>query len=71
MEDQPAAVEDLMPGREVSTLKAVRPRTVYGWTYRKPPLPVQRVGRRVRNFGLEPVINFEARHVLPECSKPA
>jgi hypothetical protein len=21
--------------------------------------------------GLEPVINFEARHVLPECSKPA
>jgi hypothetical protein len=22
-------------------------------------------------FSLEPVINFEERHVLPECSKPA
>jgi hypothetical protein len=36
-----------MSVREVATLKAVTPKTVYGWTYLKRPLPVHRDGRRI------------------------
>ncbi len=47
MKDPSPATGDLISVREVATLKAVTPKTVYGWTYLKQPLPVHRDGRRI------------------------
>src|SRR5208282_4748606 len=47
MKNSSSAIGDLMSVREVATLKAVVPKTVYGWTYLKRPLPVHRDGRRI------------------------
>ena len=47
MKNSSSAIDDLMSVREVATLKAVVPKTVYGWTYLKRPLPVHRNGRRI------------------------
>ena len=47
MKNSSPAIDDLMSVREVATLKAVTPKTVYGWTYLKRPLPVHRDGRRI------------------------
>ena len=47
MKNSSSAIGDLMSVREVATLKAVTPKTVYGWTYLKRPLPVHRDGRRI------------------------
>ena len=47
MKNSSPAIGDLTSVREVATLKAVTPKTVYGWTYLKRPLPVHRDGRRI------------------------
>jgi hypothetical protein len=47
MKNSSSTIGDLMSVREVATLKAVTPKTVYGWTYLKQPLPVHRDGRRI------------------------
>ena len=47
MKNSPSAIGDLMSVREVATLKAVAPKTAYGWTYLKRPLPVHRNGRKI------------------------
>ena len=47
MKNSSPAIDDLLSVREVATLKAVTPKTVYGWTYLKRPLPVHRDGRRI------------------------
>lgn len=47
MKSSSAAIGDLISVREVATLKAVAPKTVYGWTHLKRPLPVHRNGRRI------------------------
>ncbi|MGO9083683.1 MAG: helix-turn-helix domain-containing protein [Candidatus Sulfotelmatobacter sp.] len=47
MKNSTSAIGDLMSVREVAPLKAVAPKTVYGWTYLKRPLPVHRNGRRI------------------------
>jgi hypothetical protein len=47
MKNSSPAIDDLMSVREVATLKAVTPKTVYGWTYLKRPLPVHRDGRLI------------------------
>ncbi len=39
--------ESLMSVREVAAMTSVQTKTVYGWTYRNPPLRVQRRDRRV------------------------
>jgi len=47
MKNSSSAIGDLMSVREVATLKAVAPKTVYRWTYLKRPLLVHRNGRRI------------------------
>lgn len=47
MKNSSSAIGDLMSVREVASLNAVAPKTVYGWTYLKRPLPVHRIGRRI------------------------
>ena len=53
MKNSSSAIGDLMSVREVATLKAVAPKTVYGWTYLKRPLPVHRNGRKIFVSGAE------------------
>ena len=68
MKSSSAAIGDLMSVREVATLKAVTPKTVYGWTHLKRPLPVHRNGRRifVSSADLDAFLNTR----LPKSQSP-
>jgi len=69
MKNSSPAIDDLMSVREVATLKAVAPKTVYGWTHLKRPLPVHRDGRRIfiSRVGLDAFLNTKR----PKSQPPA
>ena len=68
MKNSSSTIGDLMSVREVATLKAVTPKTVYGWTYLKRPLPVHRDGRRIFMSSADLDAFLNAR--LPKSQSP-
>jgi len=68
MKNSSPAIDDLMSVREVATLKTVTPKTVYGWTYLKRPLPVHRDGRRIFISSADLDVFLNAR--MPKSQSP-
>ena len=68
MKNSSSTIGDLMSVREVATLKAATPKTVYGWTYLKRPLPVHRDGRRI--FISSADLNAFLNARLPKSQSP-
>lgn len=69
MKNSLAVDSGLMSVAEVATQIEVHPKTVYAWTYRKSPLPVHRVGRRVFISGEDLVTFLDASR--PKSISPA
>jgi hypothetical protein len=63
-----STIGDLMSVREVATLKAAMPKTVYSWTYLKRPLPVHRDGRRIFISSADLDVFLNAR--MPKSQSP-
>ena len=69
MKNSLAVDSDLMSVVEVAKQIEVHPKTVYAWTYRKSPLLVHRVGRRVFISGEDLVTFLDASR--PKSLSPA